>query len=124
MVLIFFNPTTTVTLMAKRLQRVADFAANRQLWTEKAAYLSQMPLQWNYNELPIKLKHLLVVSILILLAFWAQGDFHFQVHYSIFLLCNYLVWFLLLPVIYQGVKDMATKKSVGTSFNRRNCQAE
>lgn len=44
-----------------------------------------------------------MVSALIVLAFWAQGGFRFQINYTLFLISNYLVWFLLLPIIYELV---------------------
>lgn len=87
---------------------MSSFICSR--WSLRAAKGTAVPCilvnmigSWNYRGLPIRLQHLLAVSLLIALAFWAQQGFHFQANHVLFVLCNYLTWFLLLPQVYQLV---------------------
>ena len=65
--------------------------------------LASMIWAWNYKDLPVSLKHLLTLSALVVLAFWAQSGFALDLNHALFLSSNYLTWFLLLPAIHQLV---------------------
>ena len=67
--------------------------------------LAIMSLRSRYQDLPIKAKHLLLISILALLAFWAQQGFVMDADHFLFLLANYSIWFVLLPWVYSLVKE-------------------
>lgn len=60
--------------------------------------------EWNYKNLPIRLQHLLGITALIFTAFWAQQGFTIEINHILFLASNYLLWFLMFPMIHQLVR--------------------
>lgn len=60
-----------------------------------------MNWNWSFKELPIRPRHLLVLTLLLLLSFWAQTGFIIDQKHLLFFISNYSIWILLLPFVLQ-----------------------